>query len=1119
MPELTPALLLLLKLAAAFCAVTASADDYTQSVQPYIQRYCVECHNSDDPKGELDLTRYVGAADVTASFRRWNNIIDFIRDGEMPPEDASQPSIEDSNAAVAAIEAILLAEARKNAGDPGNVLPRRLSNTEFDTTVRELTGVDIRPTKDFPADPAGGEGFDNTGEALRTSPNLVKKYLAAAQLVADHLVLKPDGVSFAPFPVTSYNERKKLTEQAIIDFYEQHSVNTLTYVDAAWRYRHRSHDRQTATLEQWAAERGLSQRYLTLVWQTLSDASARAGFLGRLGALWDQIPAPRSEDDRPAELLEVGEYIEFGKNILFGSEQQLIRSNAGNWPISHLDFRASVAAARDKFAPGKLKNEVLLNVYRVPAAGKNQAEASTSVFLRIDPAFGGGENYVIIRSPQFSLADRLSGNSTEAQEQHKVQSLRSVLQRTHPQLVKTLGFGSYPTGDEIDADSFVVKAPAVVEIPISAELHEELAGKNLLLPCQLDPQHSPDGSVLLQYATGQPPERNYSRTAKHLVHANSDTAAELNRSADIFCHTFPSRFFYVDDIRGLAAGFHLVEGFFRDDLPLVNMVLSEEENAELDRLWRELNFVTQSTETLLRGFVWFERSEREVLHDKRFDFLRPEDPDLITAPVLDRFEKLYLDKMGVRRQGDTLEAEVPDQKYEMIHGFFNQIRDGLKRQTASTEAAERKALTDIEELARRAFRRSLTDRDRTSLHSLYRELRAENQSVEASLRGLLTAVLMSPDFCYHWTSRPGGAGIYELDAHDLASRLSFFLWSSLPDSELLGLAESGRLRDEEVLVAQTRRMLKDVKVTAFSREFFGQWLRYRDYLSKDPIQAAAFPGYTDELRSAIFEEPVRLATYLIQTDRPVTDLLNSDVTFVNSTLARHYGEFIYQQYQRSMPKRDDDGWSAVTGLREAGRGGLFGMAVTLAKNSAGQRTSPVKRGFWTVHHLLGQHFPPPPANVPELPASENAASQTIRQLLAAHVADAQCAMCHTHFDGLGLAMEGFDPIGRAREVDAAGRRIDNMFQLPNGRSASGISGLIDYIVQERQQDFIRTMCRRFLGYALGRSVILSDQPLLSEMEEALQKNEFRISILFECVVRSPQFRTQRGRGYPVTTVH
>jgi len=269
-----------------------STDAYKDGVQPYLQKYCVRCHNNTQAKGELNLMRYANAADVAASFRRWNNIIAFIGDREMPPEDAKQPTLDESDQVISNMKAILRAEATKHAGDPGVVLPRRLSNTEYDLSIRQLTGVDIRPTKDFPVDPAGGEGFDNTGEALGMSPNLLKKYLSASQLVSDHLVLKPDGISFAPYPVTSYNERKKLTEQAIINFYQSREVDTLAYLEAAWRYRYSSDDQQQVSIEQWADGRELSRKYLGIVWQTLTEASIQSGFMKELGDAWEAIPAP-----------------------------------------------------------------------------------------------------------------------------------------------------------------------------------------------------------------------------------------------------------------------------------------------------------------------------------------------------------------------------------------------------------------------------------------------------------------------------------------------------------------------------------------------------------------------------------------------------------------------------------------------------------------------------------------------------------------------------------------------------------------------------------------------------------------------------------------------------------
>lgn len=1108
---------------------TTSADEFTEQVAPFTKAYCVSCHNNKTAKGGLNLSRYENTSQVVGDFRHWNNVIEFIRDGEMPPEKAKQPSISEREAVIKSLEAILLTEARKHAGDPGVVPPRRLSNTEFDLSVRDLTGVDIRPTYDFPPDPAGGEGFDNTGEALAMSPNLLKKYLTASQRVANHLVLKTNGVQFSPFPVTSYNERKKLTEQAIIDFYRQHDVRLADYLEAAWQYRHRSAEQQSITVNEWAHQSKLSGKYLSRLSKTLAGARREVGYLQQIGERWDAIPGPNAAGSMPVELKQLEQYIEFCKRQLFDVNENLIRPNAGTWPIGQLDMRAKKAAMRDRFDPSRLKSETSLRFDKLRGP-RNEREAGVKVLaLRIDQASGSaGDVFVIVHRPIFSK----NGNpprSANDEKKHDAVTLKVFLEQHAPEVAKKLSFGKHPKGDEIDPSSFVVNAPALIEIPFTDDLREKVNDRHLHVRCELDSRHSAAGVVHVQHATGKPLDDPFGRDVQVLAHASNPSTSKLIESNNRFCQTFPNRFFYVHDQRGLAAGFHLVEGFFRDDQPLVTKVLDEEHVKELDDLWRELHFVTQSVETLLRGFVWFERSEREVLHDKRFDFLRPEDPALVTDALLGRFERVYLERLGVRLKEYKLEPENPDSKFDMIHAFFDSIRSGLKHRNELLKQAEQHGLRDLEALAARAYHRPLTAGDKATFRTLYKAMRSQGQGVEASLRGVLTAVLMSPDFCFRYTQTPTEPGRSRLSDYELASRLSYFLWSSIPDEALLDAAAKNQLHNDDVLLDQTRRMLKDARVNSFAREFFGQWLRFRDYLSKDPINAATFPGYDDSLRQAIFEEPTRVASFLIRNDRPVTDLLTTDQTFVNEKLAKHYGGKIFDQFrqqqsawletQRSaglssaqIDTKSKTVWHNVNGLKEAGRGGLFGMGVILTKNSAGERTSPVKRGFWTVHHLLGKHFPPPPVDVPELPPGEKQATKTIRELIAEHTADAKCSICHTHFDSIGLAMEGFDPIGRIRTKDLAGRPIDNVATLPNGQTAKGIPDLIDYIEQHRRDDFIKTMCRKFLGYALGRSVLLSDQPLLQKMQRELEQNNYRFHVLFETVVSSPQFQMQRGRS-------
>jgi len=1110
-----------------------AADEFQDRIRPFAKKYCAECHNSKKANADLDFTHYTSGADVVRDFRHWINVIEFIQGGEMPPpEEKNQPTIGEREQVVASIKTLLSVAAQKNAGDPGEILPRRLSNTEYDLSVRDLTGVDVKATANFPADPAGGEGFDNTGEALSMSPNLLKKYLSAGQQVASHLVLKTDGITFSPFPVTSYNERKKLTEQAIIDFYHAHDVQTIDYLAAAWRFRYRVDEDREITIEHWAQRHGLSKKYLATIFATLQEAPAASGYLKQLGEKWLAVPPPTEDGQRPRQLIEVERYIQFCKSQFYDLNQNLIRANAGTWPIGQLDFRAKTAALRDRCNNDRMTSQFSLRFDRLRSPQDEKDARDVSLFIRIEPAVDGAQdNYVVLHRPVFSKNGSPPRNAEE-EKKHEVVSLKQFLTQHAPSISKSLSFGVHPKGSSLDAESIALKAPANIEIKLTPEMLKQLNDKHLLMKCELDPEHGREGSVYIQYSIDKPLDDKYGNNVQLLIYRDSKLAAGISASNEQFCHAFPSQFFYVHKERGLAAGFHLVEGFFRDDQPLVQKVLDDSEINELNQLWEELDFVTQSAETLIRGFVWFERSERHVLHDERFDFLRPEDPKLVEEEMLTRFEKVYLGKMGVKLVEDSskpnlIKPESPSDKYDMIHGFFEQIRHGLAHRQKLMKHAEQSALRDFELLAKRAYRRSLQPRETESLRKLYQRLRDQGQDVEGSLRGVLTAVLMSPDFCYRYTESPKGSNAVALSNQALASRLSYFLWSSIPDDELLAVAEQGKLTSDEALQSQTRRMMKDPRINAFAREFLGQWLRYRDYLAKDPINAEAFRGYDDPLRQAMFEEPIQVATDLIQNDKPITDLLTTDSTFVNGTLANHYGGEIAARYRTELskwtndvkrrglpvPKSPEMTWHKVTGLREVGRGGLFGMGVILTKNSAGERTSPVKRGFWAVHHLLGKHFPPPPADVPELPPGEKEATKTIRELIAEHTAHTKCAICHTHFDSVGLAMEGFDPIGRARTKDLAGRTIDNVATLPNGETAKGIPGLIDYIDKHRKQDFVRTMSRKFLGYALGRSVVLSDQPLLDKMESELEKNNYRFSIMFETVIKSPQFRKQRGKQF------
>jgi Protein of unknown function (DUF1592)/Protein of unknown function (DUF1588)/Protein of unknown function (DUF1587)/Protein of unknown function (DUF1585)/Protein of unknown function (DUF1595) len=1084
----------------AACPRAWGDDLFHDKVAPFMQAYCFKCHNQKTAEGLLNLTRYTSSTLIAQDFREWEHVVTFLKEEKMPPRKARQPAAAERAEFLASVEKLLLIEARKLADDPGTSSPRRLSNAEYNYTIRDLTGVDIRPTASFPVDPASGEGFTNTSEALVMSPSLFKKNYAAGQLVADHVLLTTTGFEFAPFPVVTFSDQQKFYEQAILRFYEQHKIDLPTYLAAAWSYQYRPASQRAVTIEAWAAENKLSPKYLRSLWTVLQDdASTNVFYIQWLRQRWNALPAPTDPKQTvvPAEtrraIQTMAGDVQRLSLMLCAPETRAIISDAGNAPIPHIDRRKKTAASRDKF------NLTLIEQpnQRLQWELKNNPDKSApKLIISVSKTGSEMENgYVILNQPNFSSSSPGSYNPKDGK---KNLSLRNFLINHAPEQLKQLEFGVHPLGHKLDPDSLVMKVPSVIEIEISREAMKDQRTVRFYAEASLDARNSKLGSARIGLFN-QKPNADALAASPLLLAPGQSADKQFVASCESFCKLFPNRFYFVDETRGVSAGFHLIEGFFRDDQPLYNSVLSEEEKRYLDRLWDELYFSTKILEKMLHGFVFFEREERGFLKHPDFNSIREEDPDLGKEDNLLRFEQIYLKRSNVTATGADLEKHP-------IHAFFEDVRQGLKRRAMQLKQAEPAYIRNLQDFAQAAYRRPLTVEENKQLLEFYHSVaRQDEYGIEQAVRASIIRILVSPHFCYRVELPPPGKTIQRVADLALASRLSYFLWSSTPDNELLDLAVKGDLKNEDALRAQVRRMLKDPRVTGFALEFFGQWLQYGDFLKSESVNRQVFPEFDDALKQAMFEEPTRFAAGLIQNDRSVLELLRSDATYVNKRLASHYG----------LPFQGAGAdWEKASGLLQKGRGGFPGMAVFLTKNSQPARTSPVKRGFWVVHKLLGEHIPAPPANVPVLPAKEtDGKGKSIRELLALHTEDATCARCHQRFDPVGLSMEGFDAIGKSRTKDLAGRPIDNLVRLPTGESAHGIPEFTNYLASERKNEFTHTLCRKFLGFALGRSLELSDKALVEKMQTALEKNDYRFTCLFETVVMSPQFRNQRGKDY------
>jgi hypothetical protein len=1000
----TPLLILgsgaILPLNAANPADGGLARQFSQTVRPFVTTYCTGCHSGSMPAASFDLERYLTMESVVHDLPHWALVLSKLRAKEMPPQPMKQPPEDRRQQVTDWIGAVRRNEAGKNAGDPGPVRARRLSNAEYNYTIRDLTGADLRPAREFPVDPANQAGFDNSGESLTISPALLSKYLEAARQVAAHLVLKPDGFTFAPYPMLVETDREKYPIQRIVDFYDRQPTDFAEYFEAAWRYKHRAAlGRPAATLAGIGAQAKVSPRYLAMIWQTLEQSTEEAGPLVKLKAMWGKLPAPK------------------------GNQPDLAREGC----VRMRDFVVKIRRHTEKLftnveSPGFNANFQPVAMFRNRELAAHRRDFDPSA-LRVEGE-PPQQGFVATRGPTFG--------KQELEDLKKAAAAYIKDRQEDPDL-------TVPAGERARYEAAFARFSSV-------------------------------------FPTG-------------------------------FCLRERGRFYPItsmDQGRLLGAGLHNVMGYFRDDTPLIELILDENGKKELDTLWQEFDFISDYTVRTYSQFV-FNGGGGSGGRGTAVD--RPSANEFATQSAIFRMRDQYLAKAAPGTGSVILQA---------VKDYFERTNSQIRWVEQARLKAEPRQMDTLLKLAARAYRRPLAPEERDDILTYYRELREKSGLThEEAMRGSIASILVSPDFLYRVdlvNASPGASakstnptavpGYLPLPDYSLASRLSFFLWSTMPDEELISHANAGDLGKPAVLAAQIRRMLKDGRVRGLATEFGGNWLDFRRFEDHNAVDRERFPSFTNQLREAMFEEPIRFIGEVIHNDRPVLDLLYGNYTFVNRVLAEHYGMPV-------APGRPDE-WFRVNDARSYGRGGLLPMAVFLTQNAPGLRTSPVKRGYWVARRALGEVIPPPPPVVPELPRDESQSDLPVRDLLAKHRENAVCASCHARFDSFGLAFEGYGPTGERRIKDLAGRPVDARASFPGGDQGTGLEGLQTYIRAHREKDFLNNLGEKMLVYALGRSPLVSDEPLLDAMQAKLAANGYKMSALIETIVTSRQFLNRRG---------
>jgi len=1327
-------------------AFTALDHRLTHTIRPLLEKYCYGCHNADRQKGDLDLESIDSVAAARRHTTTWEKTLDQIALGEMPPDDEIQPTPAEKNLLMHWAREFLEAEGRASAGDPGRVVLRRLNNTEYTLTLRDLTGAPLDPAREFPVDGAAGEGFVNVGEALAMSPALFDKYLAAAKQVAGHAVLLPEGIRFSVSDrrgdwadevvgrirslYARYSDDSGATainlQGIALDTNAGGRLPVEKYLEAASHLRADLSEADPPPTPAAAHAHGLNPKYFATLWEALHQPAPSA-LIARVASQWRSVPAaevaaeiarwqgaltrfqtvghvkpwmvandplqpsqairvdlpaapsgdsvtvylaatdagdgsqgdavvwelprlvlpgrpdllirdvrgvaatlatarhqlfsraadflaaadeaatsePPAEtaalaarhgldrhhlaawldamgisDQAPPQLDYFTTHLDppagypfvhgWGKaetpNIIANASDQHVRvpgnlrgggvavhpspdrAAAVGWrsPLTgHLDLTAMITHAhpecgngvtwslelrrghtRQRLAAGyahgqnpvtadpieklSVREGDLISLIVGPRDG-NHACDLTDIELVLRDAVGGREwsltrdvaSDLLAANPHadgFGRADawhfytepvaagsgtvvpggsvlaRWLAAATPAERQslaHEVQvlmtgdhtpdagspdaELKQWLGSLHGPLLSRLPLEAAPPADHspspwgLDPDLFdatgSLRLPGLSLVPITLPA-DLVAGCAFVTTASLaDPQGSLQIAVTLEPPTSLSP--GLRSDAPILVHDNSPARDRFLRAFADFRALFPAALCYtkiipVDEVITLTV-------YHREDEPFIRLMLDEAEHAELDRLWAELRFIGQDALTMVDAYDQLLEYASQDSDPSLFHHLR--------EPILQR-------------------------------------ADDFRRTLTAAEPTHLDALVD---LADRAYRRPITTHERESILQLYHSLRAQELNHEDAVRLALARVLAAPAFLYRIEEPANGPDPQPVNPWELANRLSYFLWSSMPDATLRTLADNGTLTEPSVLRDQARRLLLDPRARALATEFACQWLHIREFDQLDEKSERHFPEFVD-LRGPMYEESILFFTDLFQSDGSIMGIVDADHTFLNETLAAHYG----------IPGITGPEWRRVTGIKAHGRGGVLGMATTLAKHSGASRTSPILRGNWLVEVLLGDKLPKPPAGVPPLPEAEDDGHLTMRQITERHSSDPNCSGCHARIDPYGFALERFDAIGRLRDFDLGGRPIDTTVSLPSGVIIDGAAGLRHHLTTTRQDEFLRSFCRKLLGYALARGLQLSDQPLVASMVDALRNHDFRFTAALDRLLESPQFLRQRG---------
>ena len=1061
------------------------------------RKYCFECHGTRKPEAGLSIANRVERFSIATDADDWEKIAEMLEGGMMPPLDAEEQPTDEERAATAAwIRGSLKAYEAAHAGEPGRVTVRRLTSAEYRYAVRDLTGIDLPVGIDTSSDSVGGEGFANFGDVQFVHDESIERYLEAAKLVADHAVVGAGPLQFYSDPGRTGLELSALNR--INELYATKGFRVVSgeggrpfglerYAKAfyvAWYYKHRvALGDPAATLRGLAAKEGITGRFADHIWTVVNKPDTAYPTRETVNR-WQQLPAPVAGDDMSPVLTKARAACEEIQTQLttwpswFFARGDLAAGGAGDESPLAFDDETLTTAPSHRF-------EYAVGIRGGRGRGGASSPGRHEVHILFSDVAPGASARPLIVWRNARVATRAPGTGRGAPGAIiSTQPLRSLLPAD---VVTKLGFGTSPDGSTLTADdftttgnvSFAIDIPGgnnVVELQVDAELGQD---RNAVVRVMLSDRPegaTPDARQRVftgadarrRVILGDPQSKGYknfrANIAEYVALLPPNSHGEANPAdkdpvPPPFDNTYNSP---EHDAFVLKVKYQRSDRFFTD-----NMV-DGPDRARLNQAWNDL---------------------------------------FASWPYHDAYLGMLADHFSLglksRHVADLNAAQIAAQP-AAARAHLTSLRAHFDEVMRAQALARPGHVSDALDFASRAWRRPLTVAEKASLRAFYRKSRTVNHlEHDDAIRALIARILVSPSFLYRVEAAAQGPG-RPLNGWEMASRLSFFLWSSIPDDELRRAAAAGELTSRAGLARQVKRMTADAKARRLATEFFGQWLGFYQFDQYRGVDTGRFPDFTDEVKAAMYDEAISTFEFIVRQERPVKEIVDADYMFLNKPLAKFYG------IEKDVTSNDKV--ERIEGAHAFDRGGALRLGSVLTTTSAPLRTSPVKRGDWVLRRVLGTPTPPPLADAGTLPGDEKSFNGlTLRERLAEHKRDPRCTSCHTKIDPMGFPLEAFDPVGRTRRTYSDGRPVDITGELPDKRTIVGADGLLQYL-QTREKQVMTTLSRKMLGYALGRTVLASDRPLIAELTAAGSAATF--SDLATKVVTSRQFRTRAGDHTP-----